>query len=74
MHRNDWIRQAHRWFSLAFAVGVAIYMLAMAGGQPRAWMGLLALIPLIALLVTGLYLFTLPYAIRWRRARGAAGA
>jgi len=37
-------------------------------------MGLLALIPLIALLVTGLYLFALAYVLRWRSARGAARA
>jgi hypothetical protein len=38
----------------------------MGPGQPAAWMGLLALVPLILLLVTELYLFVLPYALRWR--------
>jgi hypothetical protein len=63
---NGWVRQAHRWLSIAFTAGVLIYIIAMAGGEPAAWMGLLALVPLILLLVTGLYLFALPYAIRWR--------
>jgi len=73
MHWNLKIRQTHRWFSLAFVAGVVTYMLAMGGGQPPVWMGLLALVPLIALLITGLYLFALPYVVRWR-ARGTAGA
>ena len=29
--------------------------------QPAFWVGLLALVPLIALLATGLYLFARPY-------------
>jgi hypothetical protein len=74
MQWNLWIRQTHRWFSIAFVAGVVSYMIAMGRGQPPAWMGLFALVPLITLLVTGLYLFALPYATRWRRARGAAGA
>ena len=34
------------------------------------WVGLLALFPLILLLLTGLYMFALPYAAKWRGARG----
>jgi hypothetical protein len=63
---NGWVRQLHRWLSIAFTAGVLVYIVAMAGGQPAAWMGLLALVPLILLLATGLYLFVLPHAIRWR--------
>jgi len=74
MRWNHWIRQTHRWFSIAFVAGVVTYMIAMGSGPPPVWMGLLALIPLIALLVTGLYLFALPYVLRWRSARGAARA
>ena len=36
------------------------------------WVGLLALLPLILLLLTGLYMFALPYAARWRRVRRTA--
>jgi hypothetical protein len=70
---NMWVRQIHRWLSMAFTMGVIVYMVAMGRGQPAAWMGLLALIPLILLLVTGLYLFVLPYATRRRSARQVAG-
>lgn len=58
---NKGIRQFHRWTSIAFTAGVIAYMVAMSQGQPPAWMGLFALVPLILLLVTGLYLFVLPY-------------
>lgn len=73
MNWNMWVRQIHRWLSMAFTMGVIVYIVAMGQGQPAAWMGLLALIPLILLLVTGLYLFVLPYATRRRSARQVAG-
>lgn len=67
---NRFIRQAHRWISIAFTLGVATYIVVMSITTPPAWLGLFALVPLIALLVSGLYLFALPYAVKWRRARG----
>jgi hypothetical protein len=54
--------------SMAFTAGVIVYMVAMSQGEPPAWLGLLALVPLVLLLITGLYLFVLPHAARWRRA------
>jgi len=66
MGLNLWIRQFHRWTSIAFTAGVITYMVAMSRGTPPAWMGLLALVPLILLLFTGLYLFALPYLLRRR--------
>lgn len=68
MNWNIAIRQFHRWTAIAFTAGVIVYMIAMGQGQPPAWLGLFALLPLILLLVTGLYLFVLPYAARGRRA------
>lgn len=66
---NKTIRQLHRWFSIAFTAGVLAYMAAMSQGQPPAWLGLFALVPLILLLVTGLYLFVLPYIVKGRGRR-----
>jgi hypothetical protein len=63
------IRQLHRWISIAFTAGVLGYIVVMTQGQPPYWVGLFALIPLILLLVTGLYLFASPYAVKWRRAK-----
>jgi len=67
MTLNPLIRQAHRWISIAFTAGVMTYMIAMTQGTPPAWLGLFALVPLILLLATGLYLFVLPYVLRGRR-------
>lgn len=74
MNWNKWVRQIHRWLSIAFTAGVMIYIVAMTQGQPDAWLGLLALIPLILLLVTGLYLFVLPYVTKPRDKRSAVGS
>ena len=60
------IRQVHRWLSILFTLAVLINIAAMTQGQPPLWIGLLALFPLILLLASGLYLFALPYATRWR--------
>ena len=68
---NAWIRQIHRWVSIAFTLGVIANILAMVLKQTIAWVGLLALVPLVLLLLTGLYLFVLPYALRRGRGRRA---
>jgi len=69
---SKWIRQTHRWLSMAFTVGVIVYIVAMQQGEPAAWLGLLALVPLVLLLLSGLYLFVLPHATRWRSGRRAS--
>lgn len=66
MQWNRWIRQTHRWVSIAFTLGVIVNIAAMSGEKPALWVGLLALIPLIFLLLSGLYLFVLPYAAKRR--------
>jgi len=63
---NNWIRQIHRWLSIAFTLAVIVNVVAMSQTRPAIWVGLLALLPLILLLLTGLYLFVLPHATRWR--------
>ncbi|GAB2186864.1 hypothetical protein [Roseibium sp. LAB1] len=67
MNWNKIIRQLHRWLSIAFTLAVLVNLAAMSQTEPALWVGLLALVPLIFLLVSGLYLFALPYAERWRR-------
>ncbi len=69
MQRKQWIRQSHRWVSLAFTGAVVVNLLFMARGEPALWVGLLALFPLVFLLITGLYLFVLPYAGRREKTR-----
>ncbi|MCY1031902.1 hypothetical protein OV207_10585 [Corallococcus sp. BB11-1] len=66
---NHWIRLFHRWLSIAFTVAVIANVVAMARGSTVVWVGFLALIPLAMLLFSGLYLFVLPYAHKWRSGR-----
>jgi hypothetical protein len=71
---NKWVRQIHRWLSIAFTVAVIVNLVALQQKEPALWVGLLALLPLAFLLITGLYLFALPYAAKWRSERGADGS
>ena len=68
---NYWIRQIHRWVSIAFTVTVIANFVALAqgGGMPPPWVTYSPLLPLALLLFTGLYLFVLPYAAKWRSRR-----
>jgi hypothetical protein len=70
---NTWIRQSHRWLSIAFTVAVIANVVAMVQEKQAIWVGLLALLPLVLLLLSGLYLFVLPYAAKWRSVRGTGG-
>lgn len=64
---NKWIRQFHRWMSVAFTLVVAAIFSALGlGREPEEWVYFLPLFPLALLLLTGVYLFALPYATRWR--------
>lgn len=69
MSANQWIRQMHRWVAMAFTLAVIVNIVAMLRGTQAVWVGLLALLPLALLLLSGLYLFVLPYASRWRGGR-----
>jgi len=64
---NYLIRQIHRWLSIAFTLAVIVNIVAMMQGIQVLWVGLLALFPLILLLLTGLYMFVLPYTAKGRR-------
>jgi hypothetical protein len=70
---NMSLRQIHRWLSVAFTLAVIVNILALLQGVQAVWVGLLALLPLALLMLSGLYLFALPYAASWRNRRGAGG-
>lgn len=71
MNWSKWIRQFHRWLSITVTLAV-IANIAVQGQEKIAlWVGLLTLVPLFLLLFTGLYLFALPYASRWRGTSGS---
>ena len=62
------IRQIHRWVSIVFTLTVIANFISMGQGRgmPPAWLTYAPLLPLALLLFSGLYLFALPYATRWR--------
>jgi hypothetical protein len=67
MNWNMWVRQIHRWLSIIFAaIVIAIFIAMGVGNEPAYWVYLLPLLPLALLLLSGLYLFVLPYATKWR--------
>jgi heme A synthase len=69
MNRNKWVRQTHRWLSMAFTVAVIVNIIAIAQRKYTNQLGLLAVFPLALLFLTGLYLFVLPYAAKWGSVR-----
>ena len=72
---NAWIRQSLRWRSLAVRAAVIANFVAlgMGGGrQPPPWITYSPLLPLALLMFSGLYLFALPYAARWRTRRATS--
>ena len=71
MNWNKWVRQAHRWLSIAFTAAVLVNIVAIAEKKYTNSMGLLAVVPLALQFVTGLYLFVLPYTAKWRAERRA---
>jgi hypothetical protein len=68
-----WIRQIHRWLSIAFTVTVIANFVAMALGEPPAWVVYSPLLPLFLLLFSGLYMFVLPYVAKPRGEQSAGG-
>ena len=70
---NTLIRQTHRWTSIVFTLTVIanFVAIAMTAGQPPPLVTYSPLLPLALLLFTGLYLFALPYTVRWRSGRRA---
>jgi hypothetical protein len=71
---NAWMRKLHRWLSIVFTLAVILNIACMFRKDPPMWVGFLALVPLIPMLLSGLYLFALPYMTKARRSRGALAA
>ena len=72
MNWSIWIRQIHRWTSIVFTATVIANFVAMGLGEPPAWIVYSPLPPLFLQLLTGLYLFVLPYATKSRGGGAAA--
>ncbi len=72
MTLNTAMRQTHRWASIVFTLAVIaniIAMITMGQSQSPVAMaiGFSALVPLMVMLPTGLYLFALPYLAKRRQ-------
>jgi hypothetical protein len=76
MNWNKWIRQTHRWLSIAFTLTVIANFVALGTGHwpAPAWVTYAPLFPLALLLFSGLYLFALPYSAKWRSGRRTVDA
>jgi cellulose synthase/poly-beta-1,6-N-acetylglucosamine synthase-like glycosyltransferase len=72
MNWSTWIRQSHRWLSVAFTATVIISIVAVSQENPAVWVFYLPLFPLALQMFTGLFLFALPYAAKRRARRRAA--
>ncbi len=73
MDWRTWIRQVHRWLSIAFTATVIANFIAMGLEEPPAWIVYSPLLPLFLLLFTGLYMFVLPYTTKRHSARHTSG-
>ena len=69
MNWNIWIRQGHRWLSIAFTATVIANFVALGLGKQPLWLVYSPLPPLFLLLFSGLYMFVLPYTAGRRGGR-----
>ena len=68
---SKWFRQVHRWLSIVFTATVIANFVTLALGEPPAWVVYSPLPPLLLLMLTGLYMFVMPHAAKWRAGRQA---
>jgi len=66
MSWSAWIRQIHRWLCVAFTLAVIANLVTVLERRYNVALGLSAVALVLLLLLTGLYLFVLPYAVKWR--------
>ena len=63
---SQMIRTTHRWLGVTLIALTLINIVAFAIGQAIPWLYYLPLAPLFLLMLTGLYMFALPYFRRGR--------
>lgn len=69
MNWSKWIRLTHRWLSMAFTAVIVVNGIAVAQHRYTNRLGLSAVFVLALEFFTGLYLFVLPWAVKWRNRR-----
>ncbi|MGH8965200.1 MAG: hypothetical protein ACRDXB_07700, partial [Actinomycetes bacterium] len=60
MSWNMRVRRTHRFLAIVFTATVLGCLVALTGSLP-VWVFFLPLLPLVLMMVTGMYLFALPY-------------
>ena len=70
MNWNKWIRQTHRWLSIALTLAIIVNGVAVVQAKYNARLGLMAVAVLALMWVTGMYLWCCAY----RRERGVGRA
>lgn len=71
MNWNKWVRQFHRWLSIVFTMIVIALIAAFSmETTPPEWVYYAPLLPLALMLLSGLYLFVLPYVAKSGRQHG----
>lgn len=58
------VRNIHRWSGFIFSIAAIVNIVAVIAQSNSQWLGLVAVIPLLVLLPTGLYMFARPYFAR----------
>jgi ABC-type polysaccharide/polyol phosphate export permease len=67
MNFSSSVRQFHRWMSIVFtAFVIFVFAMNMKSEPPAEWVYFLPLPPLALMLISGLYLFALPYLSKAR--------
>lgn len=74
MNWNKWIRQTHRWLSIAFTLAILVNGVTVVRGKYNNKLGLMAVAVLALEFFSGMYLCVLPYAAKWRGRGRRAGA
>jgi hypothetical protein len=73
MNWNRLMRQSHRWLAIIFTLTVIANFVAFGVGQAIPWLYYAPLPPLFLMMITGLYMFALPYVTSWRGGARATG-
>jgi hypothetical protein len=74
---NQWFRQFHRWMAVPTAIMIPIAIVIKFSGNP-SWQTILTpyemvqSVLMLALAVTGSYLYLLPYLTKWKRQKAQA--
>lgn len=68
---STWIRQVHRWLSIAFTATVIANFVVRGFGEPSPWVTYSPLPPLFLLMFSGLYMFVRPYLTKRREPQSA---